>query len=231
MENVSNLEEFTRLNTRKASILQVGGFRPTNNLSASNFGRNSLALPGEAWPAWNGKPMLFVCQLNLTAAPVVPALLEDLKLITFFVAPKAGPLQKESGKDWCLRAYKSLLDVVPLSPPAGAPRVDRSFECRWEESADYPTYDDPGIQLPEGFEASDVDLENVRRTKIGGYASHIQSELWWDQRPHPAKPRFCWQIDSEKKAGLAWGDSGMVYLARGTAPGCTDRWFLDWQCY
>ena len=38
-------------------------------------------------------------------------------------------------------------------------------------------------------------------------------------------------IDSEEKVGLFWGDGGTVYLARGTAPGCEDEWFLDWQCF
>jgi uncharacterized protein YwqG len=228
---VSDLEEFTRLNTRKASILQIGGFRPTNNISASHFGRKPLALPDETWPFWNHKPLLLVCQLNLSTAPVVPPILQDVKLITFFVAPKTGPLQKENGKDWHLRAYKSLTNLAPLSAPDDAPRLERGFECRWEESTDYPTYDDPNIQVPEGVEPSDVDLENVRRTKIGGYPSHIQSELWWDGRAHPAKPKFCFQIDSEPKAGWARGDSDMVYIARGTAPGYQDHWFLDWQCY
>jgi hypothetical protein len=184
--NVRSLQEFTRLNARKASVLQVGGFRPTNNLSASNFGRKPLGSSGDAWPVWNGTPMLFVCQLNLTAAPAVPVLLEDIKLITFFVAPKTEHLQKENGKDWRLRPYKSLNDLAPLSAPSDAPRVERGFECRWEACADYPTYDDPELQVPDGFEPSDVDLENVRRTKIGGYASHIQSELWWEQ---PGTPR------------------------------------------
>jgi uncharacterized protein YwqG len=231
VETVSNLEEYARLNTRRASALQVGGFRPTNNVSASNFGRKPLALPSETWPSSNGKSLLFVCQLNLTTAPVLPALLDDIKLITFFVAPKTGPLQKESGQDWCLRAYRSLVDLAPLSAPSDAARLERGFECRWEACDDYPTDEDPDIELPEGCEETDVELDNVRRTKIGGYASHIQAELWWDQRVHPASPRFCGQIDSEKKVGLAWGDSGMIYLARGTAPGCAERWFLDWQCY
>jgi uncharacterized protein YwqG len=158
-------------------------------------------------------------------------LLEGLKLLTFFVAPDCGSLEKESGNDWCVRAYKSLSDLAPLGMPNDAPRLKRGFEARWEESADYPTDDDPEIQIPDGFEQSDAALENVRRTKIGGYPSHIQSDLWWESRAHPARPRFCWQIDSEPKVGLAWGDGGMVYLARGTAQGCENRWFLDWQCY
>jgi hypothetical protein len=31
----------------------------------------------------DSKPLLFVCQMNLTTAPAVPALLQDFKLITF----------------------------------------------------------------------------------------------------------------------------------------------------
>ena len=31
------------------------------------------------------------------------------------------------------------------------------------------------------------------------------------------------------KAGVSWGDAGTIYIARGTAPGCEDEWFLDWQ--
>src|SRR5205823_1697185 len=121
------------------------GFRQTNNLSASNFGRKPLALPEEPWPVWNGAPLLYVCQLNLMTAPIVPKLLEDIKLITFFVAPKTGPLQKESGQDWRLCAYKSLLDLVPLAPPENSAHLERGFECRWEECADYPTDEDPEI--------------------------------------------------------------------------------------
>jgi uncharacterized protein YwqG len=229
--DAGNLKAYTRPNTRKASVLQVGGFRPTNNLAASNFGRKPLGLPKETWPVSGDRPMLFVCQLNLTAAPALPVELEDIKLITFFVDPKAGPWQPENGKDWRLRAYKSLLDLAPLSAPADAPALDRGFECRWEECTDYPTCDDPECETSEESEPSGVEPENVRRTKAGGYPSHIQSELWWDLRTHPANPKFCWQIDSEKKAGLAWGDNGMIYLARGTARGFENRWFLDWQCY
>ena len=70
----------------------------------------------------------------------------------------------------------------------------------------------------------------VHRTKIGGYASNTQSEPWWGYRDHPSKPRYCFQIDSEEKVGLHWGDGGTVFVARGTAAGCEEEWFVDWQC-
>jgi hypothetical protein len=196
--------------TNPASVLQVGGFRPTFDPAASNFGMSALGLPGEGWPMWDSKALLFVCQLNLTTAPAVPPLLADIKLITFFVKTEFGELSEESGRDWRLRAYKSLEGLARISAPAGAPKVRKGFECCWEQREGRP---------------------NVVRTKIGGRATIIQSEPWWGYKAHPAEPKYCVQINSEEKPGLIWGDGGAIYLARGTAGGSEDRWFLDWQSF
>lgn len=211
--------------------MQVGGFRPTNDPLASNFGLRPLGAPGETWPTSDGKPLLFVCQLNLTAAPEVPPLLADIQLITFFADPENGRLGKENGEDWRLFAYPSLTGLTPMTRPSEAPALKRGFECRWEACDDHPNYDDPSRVVPEGFDDSEVELENVARTKIGGYASTIQSEPWWGYKEHASAPDYCVQISSEEKAGLIWGDGGAVYLARGTAESCGSQWFLDWQCY
>jgi uncharacterized protein YwqG len=232
---MSRLAEYERLNTRKASIVQVGGFRPTGDPQASHFGLRPLGARGEAWPRMDGDPgglpLLFVCQLNLTAAPAVPPLLRDIALIAFFVDPDHGELAKENGADWCLRAYPSLSGLAAIAPPDNAPALKRGFECRWEEADDHPNYDDPDRVVPDGFDDTDVEMESLARTKIGGYPCSIQSEPWWDYDEHPSAPVYGLQINSEEKVGLAWGDAGTVYLARGTADGCKDQWFLDWQCY
>ena len=47
----------------------------------------------------------------------------------------------------------------------------------------------------------------------------------------PARQPTALQINSEEKVKLVWGDAGTIYLARGTAEGSKDRFFLDWQCY
>jgi hypothetical protein len=228
---MATLAEFKRLNTRQASILQVGGFRPTFHPAACNFGLAPLGLPGEPWPSWEGQPLLFVCQMNLTTAPAVPPLLAGIQLLTFFVTPELGTLSQENGSDWVLRTYSSLEGLVRIPPPAGAPKVKKGFECLWQECEDHPNYDDPEIVLPEGSRRPKGDLENVARTKVGGYASTIQSEPWWGSEAHPSAPRFCVQINSEEKAGAIWGDGGAIYLAKGTAAGSENRWFLDWQCF
>jgi hypothetical protein len=196
------------MNTRKASIVQVGGFRPTLDPLATHFGLKPVGLPGEGWPESLGKPMMFVCQLNLTAAPVVPERLADIRLITFFVAPETAALNEENGGNWCLRAYRSLDGLTPVGARPDAPKIKKGFECSWEESP-----------------------ANASRTKVGGRGSYIQSEPWWDYRAHPSAPAYCLQINSEEKVGLGWGDSGTLYIARGTAAGCEDRWFLDIQFF
>jgi len=223
--------EFTQLNTRRASVLQVGGFRPTFDPAACNFGLAPLGLPGEEWPAWESKPLLFVCQMNLATAPAVPPLLSGVQLITFFIDPELGNVSQENGKDWALRTYPSLEGLVRIAAPAAAPKVKKGFECRWEECEDHPNRDDSEMVIPAGSCRPRTELENVARTKIGGYATTIQSEPWWGYQAHPAEPKFCLQINSEEKAGVFWGDGGAIYVARGTAPDYRDQWFLDWQCF
>jgi hypothetical protein len=223
--------EFQKLNTRKASVLQVGGLRPSFEPAACNFGKSPLGLPGEEWPTWQSKPLLFVCQMNLAIAPAVPPVLADIQMITFFVNPEVGVLHQENGADWRLRAYTSLEGLVPMVAPAGAPKVRKGFECRWEECEDHPNYDDPEMVIPAGFRRPPIELENVARTKIGGYASTIQSAPWWGHTDHPSNPKYCLQINSEEKVGLIWGDGGTIYVARGIESGSLDRWFLDWQSF
>ncbi len=196
------------MHPRKASCVQVGGFRPTLDLLATHIGLKPVGLPGEVWPVSAGKPMMFVCQLNLTTATIVPEGLADIRLITFFVEPEITALHEENGGNWCLRAYRSLDALALLPSRTDAPKVRKGFECHWEEAP-----------------------AKAERTKLGGQANYIQSEPWWDYRAHPSDPKYCVQINSEEKAGLMWGDSGSVYLARGTAAGCQDQWFLDIQFF
>jgi hypothetical protein len=41
-------------------MMEIGGFRPPENPSASWFGRVNLALPEEQWPDDDGQPRLLL---------------------------------------------------------------------------------------------------------------------------------------------------------------------------
>src|SRR5277367_6887120 len=119
--------DYWNMDHETASIVRVGGFRPTGDPLASHFGLTPLRLPGEEWPSSGGKPLLFVCQLNLTQAPSLPPLLQDIALITFFVDPEHGQLTHDNGDNWQVRAYASLDRLIALPRPEGAPGVKRGF--------------------------------------------------------------------------------------------------------
>lgn len=228
---MSPLDELKKRNTRRASALQVGGFRPTLDPLASHLGRTPVARPGEDWPHADGQPLLCVGQFNLRQAPAVPALLQDLALITFFVRADPAALGEQNGQHWCLRSYPTLEGLQPLAVPPAAPRLAKGFECAWEALDDHPCPEDPERVRISGARWPARGFDNQVRSKIGGYASLIQGEPWWALRDHPARPVFALQVNSEEKAGLAWGDGGTLYLARGSAPGAEADWFLDWQCF
>jgi hypothetical protein len=245
---MTSLEEFQRVNTRPASMITIGGFRPTGNPLASHFGLEPVARPGEGWPHVGDRPLFFICQLNLSEPPFVPDHLRDIALVTVFISRDSRRLTGvnrdvivpagQSGDEWLVRTYDRLDGLLPLTIPAGA-SFYRGFEVRYSLVEDHPVFDDPEIKIPKGFDDTDIHLDNIPRSKVGGYASNIQSEPSWCHvcsrdgkvSPHPSRPRFCFQIATEEKVRLYLGDNGMLYFARGTAPGHESRWFLDSQCY
>jgi uncharacterized protein YwqG len=99
--------------------------------------------------------------------------------------------------------------------------------------ADFPKREDLPISLPEDIDDKYYDLfKTASGFKLGGWPSLIQSEIYWAPwNQHPAEPRYVFQIDTIEKANWMWGDDGVGYFGRGTKPGSTDVWAIEWQCY
>lgn len=217
--------------SRSASRIVIGGFPPPESLQASWFGRVLLARPGEEWPQHQGKPMLALCQLNLTEAPFVPQNLADIRLITVFISAGELPDDTENGDGWELRAYPTLEGLAPIETPPLENRI-KSFPIRWELiEKDYPCYEDVPFDLPDEMWDDYSDLfENCDASKIGGWPSLVQSEIYWTMYgKHPADPEYAFQITSERRLNWQWGDSGNGYFGRGKKK--KDVWALNWQCY
>jgi hypothetical protein len=215
---------------RKASVMVVGGFSPPVDPLASWFGRVRVAHVGEVWPSHRGKPMLPLCQINCGELPHRPEALSDIAFITVFIARDELPADA-SGQGWALRTYATLNGLVEIKEPEPAGPIV-ALPAKWELcEEDYPCREDVGIELPPDVEAKYYDLfVNRDGSKVGGWPSLIQSEIFWAPgNKHPANPEYVFQIDSETKAHWAWGDAGVGYFGRGTG-GARDQWALDWQC-
>ena len=235
-----NLETWRKEIARSVSRLEVGGFRPTGLLEASAFGRISLAFPSEEWPMWQGNPLLPLCQLNLRNASYLPDSLQDISLITIYIAEdfyKAEAISIRNRNDhaeglWCLRTYETIDSLITVAPPQDVTSI-RPYESRWRKAEiDYPTHDVMPIELPPDIDENYYDIEGIKGlhgTKLGGWPSCIQGAPWWDYRAEGAEFDYALQVDSEEKSGWAWGDGGAAYFARSKID--PNRWAFDWQCF
>ena len=233
MANV--IDKFRNQFDRKAIIMEIGGFRPSDILTASWFGHVNLGAIGESWPLQDGQPMLPLAQINLTELSFRTPGLEDIEFITLFIGPEKLPaLHEKNGSHWVLRAYKTIVDLVPLEKPILLSSI-KPFQMRSRViEHDFPSFDDVPLAFREQlWEAYEDDLfENVGGFKLGGWPSLIQSELTWaPYNQHPAKPRYVFQIDTTEKGNWMWGDKGVGYFGRGTAEGKWEDWALEWQCF
>ncbi len=244
---MSDFETYQQLNSRRSSVLELGGSDLGSKPSASHFGLTPLGLPGEGYPLnASGLPLQLICQLNLSDAPFVPGVLENLKVLTFFVdAPERFRDPASDRASWCVRGYTTLEGLVPLEAVMHDQDERWLFDDgsigHWLEVTDHPCHDDPDLQAVAGVEHSYTRSPNQHRTKLGGYPSSIQHEVYWGDFEMNAdgvlgnalhgKVVFALQIDSEAKVGLNWGDSGTVYIGRGVSADTAGQWFVSWQFY
>ena len=219
---------------RRAIQLEVGGIKPPTSPLSSWFGRVNIAAPGEHWPETDGAPMHALCQINLSEVLFRPPGLEDVAMLTVFVGPEELPTNDANGENWCLRAYSELAGLVPIEPrstnsgikplPLTAHTIEDDYPC-WEDAAAYLD----GSAFEENY--SDL-FKNIEGVKLGGWPTLIQSEIFWaPYNRHPAAPKYVFQIDSSEKANWAWGDWGVGYFGRGSAPGLENEWVCEWQCF
>lgn len=226
-------EDFENKIRKWAIRFQVGGFKPEDSLTASWLGKVTVKRYNEDWPESNGKPMIPICQLNLTNLPQRPQNLMDIALITLFIDSTELPEDQPNGQGWLLRTYKDLKDLEAMEkPPVDFPI--RPFQLKPElVHSDFPCLEDCPIDIPEEFEDDYYDLfPNQEGIKIGGWPSLVQSEIYWaSMNQHLAAPEFVLQIDSIQKANWSWGDNGVAYIGRGTKPETKNDWTFSWQCY
>ena len=218
---------------RRAIVFEVGGFRPSEDLFESWFGRVNVCTAGEAWPELDGKPMHALCQINLTTMPFRPPRLDDVEMLAVFIGPDVLAMDTPNGRNWCIRAYKQIAGLVPLGQ-RDTGSITKPFPMRSRVvEDDFPCWEDVPLELPEEIADNYYDLfKNTSGFKLGGWPTLIQAEIYWAPwNKHPTAPEYVFQIDSEPKANWSWGNGGVGYFGRGTAEGKEDEWTCAWQCY
>lgn len=226
-------EEFENNISKPAIQFQVGGFKPQESLTASWIGEVTVGKKGESWPEYNGKPMIPICQLNLTELPTKPENLKDIDVITLFIDPNQVPDNQPNGQGWLMRTYADVKSLHKIEKPTIHSSI-KPFQLKpIIVEKDFPCWEDCPVEIPEEFDDDNYDLfPNKEGLKIGGWPTLVQSEVFWAPlNQHPAEPEFVFQIDSIEKAHLSWGDNGVAYIGRGTKPGLEHEWVFSWQCY
>ncbi len=206
---------------RRASLAQVGGFRPPEDPATSWMGTVKL---GEEWP----RSMYGVLQLVTRELPVRPPALEGIELLTLFIAGDL-PIDTPNGLGWCLRTYERLDGLPPLVAPDAALKP---FPLAFSAVDDWPGLDNVPFELIEDWRAQtheDADRYEPRPgLKVGGWPYCIQSEVEWREHGERVPDvEFVLQVDSDDKVGFVVADRGVFYVGYRAAAG---TWHATWQC-
>ena len=214
--------------SRKAISFQVGGFRPDDNPYSSWIGKVLVAESDASWPQHGGKNMVPVCQLNLTNLPYKPAILSEIAFITCFIAPDNLENSEVNIEDFLILTYKSIDTLQPIRMPEEKFNV-KAFQLKENLiENDYPCYEDCNIDLPEKYMDEYEDyFPNANGIKIGGWPTLLQGEINWSQS-NSDEIEFAFQIDSVAKAGLQFGDGGILHIGR-NKNNRDKEWYINWQ--
>lgn len=228
-QTMSKMEALRERYARPALQFEIAGAgRYQTRGPHSCFGAVTHQGADEIWPEWQGKKLCPLLQLNLVDLPFLPRLLQDVGFLTLFVHPEHYPEDSPNGTTWLLRTYSSLDGLVPLAAPALDWSVKRQALDVARLVEDYPSFEEVSESLSDQFYDQYSTRDGI---KVGGWPRLLQSELpWAPHRGHPAKPEYVLQIDSMVELNWSWGDVGCAYIARGTAAGHKNDWFIDWQC-
>jgi hypothetical protein len=206
---------------RPANILEVD---PNSSLSpySSFLGSVKVALPGEAWPMYNGLPMFPIAQLNLRGLHWLPAALQDIELITVFFAEPVLAEEGENGGAWVLRAYDKVASLSPVDVDLSTLH-EEYHAVNWRPSAarcvlladDLPdAYDLPAdVQYDEPLvDEWSSNVSPYESSKIGGWPYLLQGPLEWPV-PVDAVPEFALQLSGFDADMFPFQDI-IYYIAR-----------------
>lgn len=230
------IQQTTRLNVLPASELA------DNTQLDSHFGGNPYFEMGESWPTTeDDKPLDFVFQVFNSNELELP---ENIALVQFFYDWEVSPWDSEEN-GWLVKIYHKV-DQHKIEFISRPEELTESPFCKIEciPTQSLPDWEGIDLYKNEALKLSCVlnddspwDIyENVvsgligkqdYQSQFGGYPKWIQGEATpFNAEGKPLKLLF--QIDSEEKANLMWGDMGSIYVFYEEE---TERIEFTLQCY
>ena len=110
--------------------------------------------------------------MNLTTAPAVPPLLAGIQLLTFFVDPELGILNRENGQDWVLRTYRRSRDWSRIRRSRRRTESEKGIRVPLGGVRRPSQLRRPGDRDSGGSRRPEGELDNVARTKVGRLRHH-----------------------------------------------------------
>jgi uncharacterized protein YwqG len=223
---------------------------PASTRGFSRIGGRPTVPTGFEWPLWKGKPLGFLCQIDLAEVPrggdfgVLPP---TGFLLVFYDAEQGtwGFDPKDRGS-WRVYYFEALNGASDLAPPSGLAKagVFPEVPVQFASILTYPSGLDGRVQALKLGGGEGEAYYELCATPFGGNPLHqllgcstpvqdndmdLQCQLvsngiycgdptgYHDpRRAELEKGRGDWilllQIDSDDRAGMMWGDAGMLYF-------------------
>ena len=230
LRSLSDLEDLVKPIIQPATKieLQSASRPPENSQMHSHFGGNPYFEKGETWPTSKaGRNLHFIFQIFNTLEIKLP---DTIELIQFYYDWEAFPWDT-ADDGWQVKIYKKLdpdtrifietpenkdynrskyceIDLNPIKSLPDWEGIDRheynasKLSCVLNEDEPWSLYQQTVSKL-----IGDQEYQS----QLGGYPKWVQGESTpKDSEGNPMK--FLFQIDSEDKADLMWGDVGMIYV-------------------
>jgi uncharacterized protein YwqG len=207
-------------------VVMDSSIEPVNSQLKSHFGGKPYFEKSWEWPKnEGGKSLDFIFQIFNNGEINLPS---QVKLIQFFYDWDEFPWETESS-GWLIKVHENInpLEIIEIARPNELEKT-KYCEIQFKPFLSLPDWEGLGLYSIESLNVSEklnkkepweayqsivesLVGEQDYQSQIGGYPNWVQSESTPKQIDgNPMK--LLVQIDSEEKAGIMWGDVGLIYL-------------------